>query len=248
VNTCRPSTLGVSSVSKREIGRHERRRVLAEQARRADQHLLGAPQRPHDDIRVLRRLRAHAQRDVDRILEQVDHAIRHADVHLHLRIAVQEFREDARQHRLRQRDGHAHAHRPARRRAQLLHRVHRRLRFGQHGLTMLVEQLAGLGQRELARRTLQQPHAERGLEFRQPSRQARFGDTEHAFRGREAAMLDDLREVHEVVQVVCIDVHVIVPISEQSIAEHRKSDRKTPNIIAPCFKNNAIPISPRATA
>ncbi|WP_206705273.1 hypothetical protein, partial [Escherichia coli] len=65
--------------------------------------------------------------------------------------------------------------------------------------------------------------------------------------GREATMFDDLRKVHQVVQVMCIDIHLIVPISEQSIANHRKSNGKTPNIIALCFKNNAIPTIPRAS-
>ncbi|KGR95377.1 pirin family domain protein [Burkholderia pseudomallei MSHR5492] len=105
---------------------------------------------------------------------------------------------------------------------------------------MLIEKLARLGQRELARRALQQAHAERRLELGESPRQARFRDAEHAFRGREAAVLDHLREVHQVVQVMCVDSHFIVPIPQRSIANRADLIGNSLNIIALRCKNNAI--------
>ena len=127
---------------------------------------------------------------------------------------MHEFRQDLRQQRLRDGDRHADAHGAARRRSRrLLHDVHGRLRFGEHRLAMLVEQLARFGQRELARGALQQTHAERRLQFGQTPRQTRLRDAEHPLRRGKSAVLDDLREVHQVIQIVRIDLHLIVPLN-----------------------------------
>jgi len=67
---------------------------------------------------------------------------------------------------------------------------------------MLVEQLTGLGQRELARGALQQTHAERRFQLGQTARQARLRDAQDPLGSGKAAMFDDLLEVHQVIQVV----------------------------------------------
>ena len=85
-NTWRPSLVGVSSVSKRS-------RSAGMSGGAFCCNRLGAPTsiccvRHNGRTTMLafsRRLRAHAQRDIDRILEQIDDAVRHAHHHAHFR-------------------------------------------------------------------------------------------------------------------------------------------------------------------
>jgi hypothetical protein len=81
------------------------------------------------------------------------------------------------------------------------HRFARRLRLGDHVLRVAVHVLADLGDRELARRALQQPHAEVGFQLRDAPAQARFRDAERALGGGIAPMLDDAGEELQVVEV-----------------------------------------------
>ena len=62
-----------------------------------------------------------------------------------------------------------------------------------------------------------------------------------SFGGGKTPVFDNLRKVHQVVQVMRIDLHVIVPLIEQSIARQWLAPRKCVPIIAPCSKNDAIP-------
>src|SRR5258708_15765169 len=90
-----------------------------------------------------------------------------------------------------------------------MHDIDGRLRLGEHRLAMLVEELAGLRQRELARGTLHETQVERGFEFGYGSRQTRLGDAQHTFGRRESTVLDDIREVHQVIEVVRVRFHAL---------------------------------------
>jgi quercetin 2,3-dioxygenase len=61
---------------------------------------------------------------------------------------------------------------------------------------------ADLGDREAPRGALDQAHAEPLLEQRDPAAELRLRHADRPARGREAAVLDHLREVVEVVQVL----------------------------------------------
>ena len=78
----------------------------------------------------------------------------------------------------------------------------RRLRLHQHGQAMTVIVLPDLGHREAARRALDQAHAQSLLEQCDASAQLRLWHADGAGGRREAAMVDDLDEIIEVVQVL----------------------------------------------
>src|SRR5690606_30035310 len=90
----------------------------------------------------------------------------------------------------------------ARLRAEPVHHFARGLRLGQHRLRVPVDAGADVGHREAPGRTLQQAHAELGLELADATAQARLGDAQCAFRRGEAAVVHDHREVVEVVEVL----------------------------------------------
>ena len=82
-----------------------------------------------------------------------------------------------------------------------LHRFARRLRLGDHVLRVPVHVLADVGDRELARRALQQANPEVQLQLRDAPAQPRLGDAERAFGSGIAPVLDDAGEELQVVEV-----------------------------------------------
>jgi len=107
-----------------------------------------------------------------------------------------------------------------------MHDIDSGLGFGQHRLAMPVEELAGLGQRELSGGPLHQTHTQRRLKLRHAPRQTRLGDTQHPLRRRETAVLDNVRKIHQIIEVMRIRFHAarsfvgffVVPQVGQSIA------------------------------
>jgi len=142
----------------------------------------------------------------DRILfiggsDDIDAPVGRFQMHLHARIGDHEVRDHAGHARVEQRDRACHAHHPARFRTGELDGFLGRFRLDQHGFAVRVEILADLGHREVPRRALDQAHAEALLEHGDAAAELRLGNAERAAGWREAAPIDDLREVIEVVQV-----------------------------------------------
>jgi hypothetical protein len=102
---------------------------------------------------------------------------------------------------LRQFHRRADAHQAAWLGGNALDRFARRLRLRDHVLRVPVHVLADLGDRELARRALQQAHAEVRLQLRDAPAQPRLRDAERALGGGIAAMLDHAGEELQVVEV-----------------------------------------------
>ena len=157
-----------------------RRCRAAHDARRADQ----AP----DEI--LAAGVAHAHREVEAFLHDVDDAFRELDVEAHLRVARGE-RRDRRREMARGEGRRA-------REPQRAARHDRRRRDGDLGLleigqelhAALEEHLAGFRQRQPARRAVEKPRVEVGLEVGDKARHRRDRHAEPLHKAREAAGLD----------------------------------------------------------
>jgi hypothetical protein len=132
---------------------------------------------------------------------------RYAQDDANLGVSMQEIGHHLRQERLRDRHRHANPHTAARRITQAMHDIDSGLGFGQHRLAMLVEELAGLGQCKFSRGPLHQTHAERRLKLRHAPRQTRLGNTQHPLRRRETAVLDNVRKIHQIIEVMRIRFH-----------------------------------------
>jgi hypothetical protein len=74
--------------------------------------------------------------------------------------------------------------------------------FDQHRLAVHVVGLADVGDREVARGPLDQPHAQALLQQRDAPAQFGLGHAQRASGRREAAVLDHLGEVVQVVEVL----------------------------------------------
>ncbi len=62
--------------------------VFFQQRRCGDQHACTVAELPHRQIRWIERRRAHAKREIESFFDDIDAAIRHVDVHLHLRMLI----------------------------------------------------------------------------------------------------------------------------------------------------------------
>ena len=102
---------------------------------------------------------------------------------------------------LRQGHGAADLDHAARLGADAIDRLARRLGFGQHRLRVAVHALPDVGDREPARRALQQAHAQVGFELGDAPAQARLRDAERTLGRGVAAVLDDHGEELQVVEV-----------------------------------------------
>jgi starch synthase len=156
---------------------------------------------------------AHPQRHVDAFLHQVDHAVGHLHVDAHLRMLVQEQRHQRSDGGLRQRHRTGHADGAARLVLHHRHRLGGGLGLFAHGHAMAVEQFTGLRERQLARRALQQPHAQAPFQFGHPPGELGFRDVQGAAGSGKAALVHHLGEEQHVVQVL----HEIVLFTGQSI-------------------------------
>src|SRR5207342_169173 len=152
--------------------------------------------------------------DIDAFVDDVDAAVADVQLHAHLRVLGQEFRQQLRHLLLRHSHRHAHADHAARFRAEAVDDFARGLCLGQHRLRMAVNTVPDFGHGEAARRTLQQAHAQVGLELADAAAQARLGDTQRAFRGGETLMVDHGGEVIEVVEVLHGDYPAIRTVSD----------------------------------
>jgi hypothetical protein len=185
-----------------EVGDRAGLAVARDEPRAADQRAARPPERPDGEVRVLERRKAHAQREVEALLDDIDATARRLDVEADARVVREVLRHDRRDLAQQQPDRAAHAHHAVGGGTRALDRRARRIDLGEHGCAVVVERLAGRRQREAARRPVQQLHTELPFEPGHAPAELRRRHAERARSGREAAVLDDLREEVQVVQVV----------------------------------------------
>src|SRR5690606_9293046 len=166
------------------------------------QQLLDLAEAAHHQAAVVVEPGAHADGDVEAFVDHVHAAVAHVHLHPDLRVFGEEVGQQSRDLLLRQPHRDAHPHHAARLRAEAVDHFARGLRLGQHRLCVAVHALADVGDGEPARGTLQQAYAQLRFQLADAPAQARLGDPECAFRGGESAVVDDGREVVEVVEVL----------------------------------------------
>jgi len=179
----------------------QRRAVAGEKIRARDDDRAAFAQHAHGQARLGRPLRAHAQRDVEALLDHVDAAVGDFQVDLHLRVLRHVARHQVGEDHLRELDRAAQLDRAARLGARLVDHLVRRLGLRQHGEAAAVIVLPDLGEREAPGRALDQPHPELLLEMGDAARQPRLGQAERLGGGGEAALFDHLNEEIAIVEV-----------------------------------------------
>ena len=102
--------------------------------------------------------------DVEAFVDDVDAAIGGVERDTHARMLGEEARENVGDAALQQTGGTRDAHEPLWRGENLAHCVFRRLRFIEERQAMAMERLACFGERETPRRTVDEAHAELGLQ------------------------------------------------------------------------------------
>ena len=147
---------------------------------------------PADEVHAADRPDPHGS--VEALVDEIDEAVGQLDVESHLRIPRHEFGDRDREMPRAERDAAGQAQRAARDHGP---GAGGRLRFleireQQHGA--LVERAADLGQRQRARRAIEQPCVEMRLELGHVARDRRHGDAEAVGRPREASRFDDFNE------------------------------------------------------
>ena len=105
-----------------------------------------------------------AQRDIDALLDHVDHAVGRQQVELHQRMARQKLRQDRGELMGGEGQRRRHPQQPVRRAAMAGHLALERLDLAHDALRGGVEDLALLGEMQRPRRALQEPHAEPGFQ------------------------------------------------------------------------------------
>jgi hypothetical protein len=179
-----------------------RRAEALQQLRAGHQQAARGAELLHHQRAAVVEVRAHADRDVHAFLQQVDDPVAHLHVDAHLRMRGQEARQHGADGGLRQGHRARDAHRAARFALDLRDCLIRRLGLLAHRHAVPVVDLAGLRQRQLARRPLQQPDSESGLEVGDAARQLRFGHVQGASGRRETAAVDDLGKEEHVVEIL----------------------------------------------
>ncbi len=191
----------------REIGGNGRHAMFAQQCGARDEALAALGQHTQREIAVLERRRAHADRDVDPFADHVDAPVGRFQVDLDARALGHERGDHRADQRIEQHDRATDAHDAARLLVQQRDRLVGRIGLDEHRAAMRVIGLADVGDREAARRALDQPHPEPRLEQCDATAQLRFRHVQRAPGRREAAMLDDLHEIVEIVQISFFIVH-----------------------------------------
>ena len=135
---------------------------------------------------------ADPHREVAALVDQVHDPIGEVDVEPELRMAHGERRDRRRQVTLAEGDRAGELQRPSRHQRALGHRGFRLLEVGEQLHDALVERAAAFGEREPARRAVQEPRAEVRLEVGDVPRHRRGGDTEAVGSAGETALLDYL--------------------------------------------------------
>jgi len=133
--------------------------------------------------------------------DDVDAAIGGVERDAHLRMLVEEAREDVGDTTLQQAGGTGDAQEPLWRGENLVHRVSRRLRFIEERQAMAMERLACFGERETPRRAVDEAHAELGLQRSDTAAKLRRLQAQRLRGRRIGAEIGDLGEEIEVVEV-----------------------------------------------
>ena len=147
---------------------------------------------PRDQARV--RHLAHPDGEVETALDHVDDVVGHAQLHLQVRVALQQPAEAGGDGEPAERGGHAEADQAAGRQLALAHRGLRLLDRVEHVARMNQQVAAVGGQREAARRALEQPGAKMFFQLRDLPGDRRLGRTDLPRHGREAAGFGDAHE------------------------------------------------------
>lgn len=191
----------------REIGGNGRGTLLAQQSRACDKALAALGQHAQREIAVFERRRAYADRDVDPFADHVDAPVGRFQMNLDARARDHERGDHRADQRIEQHDRATDAHDAARLLVQQRDRFVGGIGLDEHRAAMRVIGLADVGNREAARRALDQPHPEPRLEQRDASAQLRFRHVQRPPGRCEAAVFDDLHEVVEIVQIPRFIVH-----------------------------------------
>ncbi|ABA47803.1 hypothetical protein BURPS1710b_1156 [Burkholderia pseudomallei 1710b] len=204
-----------------------RHAVALEIRRRADDDHPAAAEFAHHEPRIVER--ARADRDVAALVERIDERIRQHDVERDVRIAALELRQERHQMMLAERHVRIDPHAPLRSRAV------RRFALGvgdvlENAHAALVKRGAFGRELQLARRAIQQAHAEPRLEPLNELADRRRRHVEPSSRRRESARLDHLNE----------DGH----LGETIDLAHGRFDEiwngVNPSISATCFRTRGI--------
>lgn len=145
--------------------------------------------------------KAHAQRDIEPFVDQINPAVGAFDEQLHQRV----FEHVAGQHRpdpgVQQRGRATDAHQTLRFGAIAFDQFGGAFGFDPHGQATLVISLADFGQRAVPTAAVQQAHTEAFFELGNASAELGFGHVQRASSRGETAVLHHLGEVVEGVEV-----------------------------------------------
>jgi hypothetical protein len=188
--------------SLRQVRRRLDRAEPRQQVGRGHQHAPAGAEGARHQQRAVLDGRAHAQRDVDALLDQVDRPVDHPHVDAHRRVERHELRHQLRQAAVRHGHRHAQAHQPAGLGLHLRHRLGRGLRRVAHGGGVAQVDFAGRRERQPPRAALHQLHAQALFQVGHAPRQARLGNAQRPAGGRKAAALGHFGEKNHVVEVL----------------------------------------------
>ena len=155
-------------------------------SREHERHLA---QRPHDQR--WRRIRRRAQRHVVPFLDQIDEAVLQPQVDQHFRIALPVRDENIGELARREPAGRGHFQHALRMRRLRADRGFRRLQDVERLTALLVVHAAGFGEAQVARRPVEQAHAQLAFEIRDVLARHRGRDIEPFGGLHEASRLDD---------------------------------------------------------
>ncbi|CAM2144215.1 hypothetical protein PT2222_150281 [Paraburkholderia tropica] len=134
---------------------------------------------------------AHAQRDVDAFLEQIDRTVVHHDLHIESRVLFEERAKRGDDVQPCEGHGRAHAQPPDQSLRRLAHRMFRAIGFFDRQTRVFVEALASIGGGEAAGRAQQEARVQMLFELRDRLRYGGLSDMQPTRRRRERTRLYD---------------------------------------------------------
>ena len=155
-----------------QVGRIDRAPGPVQVARAGHQQLAHLAEAAHHQAAIVVQSRTHPQGHVEAFVDQVHPAVAHVQLQAHLRVLLQEPRQQSGQLLLGQRHRHADPDQAARLGAEPVHHLARSLGLGEHGLGMAVHAHADIGDGKAPGGTLQQAHAHLALELADAPAQA----------------------------------------------------------------------------
>src|SRR5882672_1712913 len=154
-----------------EVVTGRRLSMLRDESAAAHQEKTRLGERAHRELRILEWGPAHAYREIETFLDDVDAPIAGLKMEAHLRVVGHVARKDGANVAQKKADRAAQPNRSLRRRARPLDRFACGLRFADHRQTVPVERLPGVRQRDAACCAVYQMDAQLALELRNGSTQ-----------------------------------------------------------------------------